>query len=87
MKEDCSAQAVAPVKSSKCAGQKKGRSGKKRRILIRRRIEAQAGIISAASAIEAEKVAADKEKRTRKNREKKVKKKQKDKLKKAQSME
>ena len=58
------------------------RSGKKRRIVIRQKLEARAAKEAVARQSQAEKGAAEREKRTRKNREKKVKKRQKDKLKK-----
>lgn len=58
------------------------RSGKKRRIVIRKKFEARAAKEMATRQSQVEKEAAEREKRTRKNREKKVKKRQKDKLKK-----
>ena len=58
------------------------RSGKKRRILIRQKLEARAVQEVVARQKQTEKEAAEREKRTRRNREKKVKKKQKDQLKK-----
>ena len=58
------------------------RSGKKRRLVLRKMSEARAAKEVAATQTQAEKEAAKQEKRTRKNREKKVKKRQKDKLKK-----
>lgn len=58
------------------------RSGKKRRIVIRQKLEARAAKEVIARQNQAVKEAAEREKRTRKNREKKVKKRQKDKLKK-----
>lgn len=58
------------------------RSGKKRRIVIRKKIEARAAKEVAVNQSQAGKDAAEREKRTRKNREKKVKKRQKDKAKK-----
>lgn len=68
------------------SGRKK-RSGKKRRIVIRKKFEARAAKKVAARQIQTEKEAAEREKRTRKNREKKVKKRQKDKLKKVNDVE
>ena len=61
---------------------KRKRSGKKRRIIVRKKIEAGAAQEAAAKQTQVEREAAEREKRTRKNREKKVKKRQKDKLKK-----
>ena len=58
------------------------RNGKKRRLVIRRRLEARMAREVVARQNHAEKQAAECEKRTRRNREKKVKRKQKDKLKK-----
>ncbi len=63
------------------------RSGKKRRLVIRRRFEARATKEIAARQTQVEKEAAEREKRTRKNREKKVKKRQKDKLKKVNDVQ
>lgn len=63
------------------------RSGKKRRIVIRKKFEARAAKQFAAKQSQTEKEAAEREKRTRKNREKKVKKRQKDKLKKTNGVE
>ncbi|CAD6580988.1 MAG: hypothetical protein ASARMPREDX12_000325 [Alectoria sarmentosa] len=63
------------------------RSGKKRRIVIRKKFEAKAAKEKATRQSQAEKEAAEREKRTRKNREKKVKKRQKDKLKKVNGMQ
>lgn len=63
------------------------RSGKKRRIVIRKNFEAKAVKEKATRQSQAEKEAAEREKRTRKNREKKVKKRQKDKLKKVNGMQ
>ena len=51
--------------------------------MIRKKIEAKAAQKVAAIQTQAENLAAEREKRTRKNREKKVKRRQKDKLKKA----
>ncbi|KAF6230880.1 hypothetical protein HO173_010996 [Letharia columbiana] len=58
------------------------RSGKKRRVVIRKRVEARAAKEVVARQYRAEKEAAEREKRTQKNREKKIKKRQKDRLKK-----
>ena len=58
------------------------RNGKKKRIVLRQRLEARAAQEVVARQSQAEKEAAEREKRTRRNREKKVKKRQKDKLKK-----
>lgn len=58
------------------------RNGKKRRIVIRQKLEARAAKEAVARQSQAEKEVAEREKRTRKNRERKVKKRQKDKLKK-----
>lgn len=63
------------------------RSGKRRRIVIRKKYEARAAKEVASRQSQAEKEAAEREKRTRKNREKKVKKRQKDKLKKVDHMQ
>ena len=66
---------------------KRKRSGKKRRIVIRKRTQAKSARELANRQVLAEKEAAEREKRTRRNREKKVKKKQKDKMKKSQDLE
>ena len=58
------------------------RSGKKRRIMIRQKLNARAAKEVIAVQNQAVKKVAEREKRTRKNREKKVKRRQKDKLKK-----
>lgn len=62
----------------------KKRTGKKRRILIRRRLALRTAQQKAKAATLAEREVADRQKRTQRNREKKVKKKQRDKAKKAQ---
>lgn len=62
---------------------KRKRSGKKRRIVNRKRIEAKSVMEALARQSQAEKEIVEREKRTRKNREKKVKQRQKEKLKKA----
>ena len=67
---------------SQVQANRRKRSGKKRRIVIRRRLEARAAREVVDRQNHAEKEAAEREKRTRRNREKKVKRKQKDKLKK-----
>lgn len=58
------------------------RSGKKKRIMVRKRVEARATKEAAVKQTQVKREAAEREKRTKKNREKKVKKRQKDKLKK-----
>lgn len=63
------------------------RCGKKRRVVVQRRLEARAVKEVAARQDQAEKEAAEREKRTRRNREKKVKKRQKDKLKKTNDLQ
>lgn len=60
------------------------RTGKKRRVAIRKRIAALKEEQLRAQEAEKEKAAVEREKRTRRNREKKVKKKKREKLKKAQ---
>ncbi|MCJ1395646.1 hypothetical protein MMC18_008851 [Xylographa bjoerkii] len=63
----------------------KKRAGKKRRIILRKRLMLEKAKQTALSMSKSEKEVAEREKRTRRNREKKVKKKEKDKLKKATS--
>lgn len=67
------------------AGKRK-RSGKKRRIILRKRMAAKSAKEVAARQSQAEKEAAERGKKTRKNREKKIKKRQKEKLKKSQEV-
>ena len=69
------------------ASRTKKRSGKKRRIAIRKKMQAIEEKKSAAKRSQAEKEAAEKEKRTRRNREKKVKRKQKEKMQKTKRTE
>lgn len=77
-----SGKAVGLEHHSQAQSSRRKRSGKKRRITIRKKFEARAAEKVAARQIQTEKEAAEREKRTRKNREKKVKRRQKDKLKK-----
>ncbi|MCJ1380126.1 hypothetical protein MMC17_003229 [Xylographa soralifera] len=71
------------VTSDVQAGKK--RAGKKRRIVLRKRLVLEKAKKAALSMSKIEREAAEREKRTRRNREKKVKKKEKEKLKKAAS--
>ena len=73
---------VGPEHQSRIETTRRKRSGKKRRIVIRKKIEARIAQKVANIQSQVEKDAAEREKRTRKNREKKVKKRQKDKAKK-----
>lgn len=77
-KNPAKANRFQQLPSSDSSGRK--RSGKKRRIAIRKKFATLSATQSAARQSKAEKEAAEKEKRTRRNREKKVKKKQKEKM-------
>jgi len=72
---------LSTVTATVTAGKK--RAGKKRRIILRKRLVLEKARLAALSMSKGEKEAAEREKRTRRNREKKVKKKEKEKLKKA----
>ena len=82
-----SSRAKDPGTSERDINVKRKRSGKKRRIVIRKRFQAKSAKELANRQKFAEMEAAEREKRTRRNREKKVKKKQKDKLKKSPGTE
>ena len=73
---------VALEHQSQVQPNRRARSGKKRRIVIRQRLQARAAKEMIAKQNQLVKEATEREKRTRRNREKKVKKRQKDKLKK-----
>ncbi len=76
------AQATGPVSLAQDSSAKRRRSGKKKRIVLRKRIQAKSVMELAALRNQVERDAAEREKRTKRNREKKVKKRQKEKLKK-----
>ena len=75
-------KALGLYHQSHAPSNRRKRSGKKRRIMIRQKLNARAAKELIAVQNQALKKAAEQEKRTRKNREKKVKRRQKDKLKK-----
>lgn len=64
------------------AGRKRARMGKKSRIALRKKMEAERNKQSESARMALEKEEAEREKRTRRNREKKLKKKEKEKAKK-----
>ena len=80
-------KAVGLEHHTQAQSSRRKRSGKKRRLVLRKKFEARAAKEVATRQTQTEKEAAEREKRTRKNREKKVKKRQKDKLKKAHDVE